>query len=216
MSDKLIETIRLLKDSKAKKRESGAKRLRKLGAEEAGSALLSALIKEMEDPRTWSCQYQLILALGFCKHKEALPFLLDLAGKDHDATILYFGLGDSIFRLSLLTHNVEDAIDTVCSFDNFKIMAGAFTALAMLQIVPNDNHVTKIINLARAPRAALEVKGHPNDITGFRKWVATASSGWKDELKTEFLNECLKFNDQHLTLAAKSALAGKYEKWQPY
>ncbi len=177
---------------------------------------MTALRKEMKDKRTWSCQYCMTLALGFCKHEDALPYLNELASADHEATILYSSLGDSIFRLSLISNSTDEALNTIYEFDNFKIMAGALKALAMLKVVPNDDNITRIIELARDPRAVIEVRGHPLDVTGFRKWVATASAGWKDELKIDFLKECLEFNDQHLTLAAKSALAGKYEKWMPY
>ncbi len=215
-SKKLNEAIELLSNSRSKKRESGAKRLRDLSNIEAGPALLTALKKEMHDKRTWACQYQMILALGFCSYEEATPYLLELANKDFDATVLYRGIGDALFRLSILNNSVESAIDTVCSFDNFKLMAGAFTALAMLQVIPDDKHIIKIIELARNPKASKEVRGHPNDKTGFRKWVATASSGWRNELKEDFLNECLEFDDGHLILAAKSSLLGKYEKWYPY
>ena len=215
-NNKLSEAIELLGNSKSKKRESGAKRLRKLADIEAGSALLAALKKEMKDKRTWACQYHMILALGFCSYEESLPYLLELGGEEFNATILYRGIGDAIFRLSLLDNTIESSIEKVCSFDNFKLMAGAFTALAMLQMIPNDQYIKKIIKLARDPRAAQEVRGHPRDNVGFRKWVATASAGWKDELKRDFLNECLEFDDQHLKLAANSALLGKYEKWLPY
>ncbi|NRA36549.1 MAG: hypothetical protein HRU15_00270 [Planctomycetes bacterium] len=95
-------------------------------------------------------------------------------------------------------------------------MDGAFCALAMLKIVPDDEDIKKIIDLACDPKAISEVKGSPTDNTGFKKWVATASAGWKDELKVDFLNDCLEIKNQHLTLAAESAMKGKYEKWQPY
>ncbi len=216
MDNKLSEAIELLRNSKSKKRESGAKRLRKLALQEAGAPLLSALQHEMNDRRTWSCQYHMILALGFCKHEAALPYLIELANSDHESTVLYCSLGDSIFGLSLISNSTAYALNSIYSFDNFKIMAGAFTALAMRKIVPEDDEIIRIIELARDPRAAQEVRGHPGDETGFRKWVATASSGWKDELKIDFLKECLEFDDQHLTMAANSALAGKYEKWMPY
>ena len=49
LNDKLREAVELLKNTKSKKRESGAKRLRKLSNEEAGPYLLDALKKEMEE-----------------------------------------------------------------------------------------------------------------------------------------------------------------------
>ncbi len=216
MDEKVTIAIELLTDSKSKKRESGAKRLRKIASEEAGPYLLSALEKEIKDVRTWSCQFHMILALGFSKYEEALPFFLKLAGNEFEATVLYRAIGDAVFRLSIISNSIRDSLETIYSFENFKIMDGAFTALAMLRLVPEDDDIKRIIELARDTRAAQEVKGHPDDITGIRKWVATASAGWKDELKMDFLHECISFQDQHVTIAAEGAINGKYEKWLPY
>ncbi|BCX48461.1 hypothetical protein HAHE_23690 [Haloferula helveola] len=94
MDEKTRERVDQLQDSKAKKRELAAKALRKMGNPEAGPFLQAALEKERKDRRTWSSQYHMILALGFCEARQALPLLREMAGEDHPATILYSGLGD--------------------------------------------------------------------------------------------------------------------------
>lgn len=216
MSDKLREAIELLYNTKAKKRESGAKILRKLESIKSGSFLLEALKKEMKDVRTWNTQYQLILALGHSKFEKALPYLKDIANKEYDTTILYIGLGDAIFRLLLISETIEDTLKIIYSYNNFMITYGAFQALALLKIVPSDKDIKEIIKIGSDPKGAEIVQGYPNDKTGLRKWIATASSGWKDELKIDFLNDCEKIKDQHLLMAVESARKGKYIKWDPY
>jgi hypothetical protein len=216
MDEKLKEAIELLNNSRSKKRESGAKRLRKLEALEAGQELLKTLENEVEDTRTWSTQYHLVLALGHSKYQPALPFLTELAKKEIDATILYMGLGDSIFRLSILSISIESSLDLIHSFNNYSITIGAYQALAMLRLVPEDTLIKEIIKIVSDPKGAEVVQGYPNDKTGLRKWVASASAGWKDELKTDFLDDCEEIQDQHLTMAVKSARKGKYLKWSPY
>jgi len=216
MDDKLTEALELLKNSKSKKRESGAKRLRKIESKEAGPFLLAALEKEVQASRTWSPQYQMIFALGFSKYQEALPFLNELASKNFDATILYCGLGDAIFRLSILNNSVEVSLEHIYSFNNFRITYGAFQALAMLQIIPEDKAIKKIIEIALDPKGVEVVQGYPGDQSGLKKWVASASAGWKDELKLEFLDSCSEINDDHVKMAVESARKGKYINWKPY
>jgi len=214
--DKLEEALELLTDSKSKKRESGAKRLRKLEAIESGSFLLETLEKEMKNARTWSVQYHLILALGHSKYEKALPFLKDIASAKFEATILYSSLGDSIFRLSIISESIEDTLKTIYSYNNFEITEGAFKALALLKLIPSDDVIKEIIKIASDPEGANIVQGYPDDETGLRKWVASASAGWKAELKTDFLNDCEDIKDDHLAMAVESARKGKYINWGSY
>jgi HEAT repeat protein len=121
MSDttsKLAEAIGLLNNSKSLKRESAAKRLRKMCIPESGEALLQALQKEVKDKRTWSTQYHLIAALGVVEYQEALPFLWDLTSRDLYAAILYLALGDAIFRLSLGKKPVAEVWEEVLQTRN--------------------------------------------------------------------------------------------------
>ncbi|MCC6700686.1 MAG: hypothetical protein IT221_04135 [Fluviicola sp.] len=216
MEEKVKEAIELLSNAKSVKRLSGAKRLLKLSNVEAGPSLLKALENEMKDSRTWSCQYQMILALGHSKFQKGLPYLLELAKKDYDATILFSGLGDSIFRLSILTDTVDNSLKLIYQYNNYMLTNGAFRALAMLRIIPEDNVVKEIISKGIDPNATEAIQGYPNDQRGLRLWVAAASAGWKDELKESFLNDCKRINDSQLSLAIENSLKGKYIKWSPY
>jgi len=216
MEEKIKEAIALLSNSKSKKRESGAKRLRKLKSISAGPDLIQALEKELTDKRTWSTQYHLILAIGHSGYVDSLPKLIELAKREFEATILYMGLGDSIFRLSVISNSIKETLTKIYSFENFRITYGAFQALALLQLIPDDDVVKKIIEVGSDPRGAEIVKGYPNDETGLRKWVASASAGWKDELKNEFLSDCEKIKDQHLLMAVENSRKNKYVNWKPY
>lgn len=216
MTGKMKDAIELLSASTAKKRESGAKRLGKIADPEAGAFLLDALEKEIEDSKTWSCQYQLILALGFCRYEPALPFLLKLKERSFDSAILYIGLGDAILRLSILNNTIKDSLSVIFESKDYLIMQGAFTAMALLKLLPEDDDIKKIIEIALDPKITEIVKGHPKDSTGVRKWVATAAAGWKDELRIDFLYDCLKIDDAHVKMAVEDALKNKYVNWKPY
>ncbi len=216
MDDKIKEAIELLHHSTSKKRESGAKRLRKLASPLAGKELLKTLEKEVLDTRTWSTQYHLILALGHSKYQPALTNLTELAKREFDASVLYMALGDSILRLSILSSTIESALNLIHSYDNFRLTYGAYQAIAMLRLVPDEHSIKEMIRIGSDPKGAEIVRGYPNDKTGLRKWIASASAGWKDELKIDFLNDCDKIQDHHLNMAVESARIGKYVKWNPY
>ena len=216
MKEKVKEAIELLSNSKSKKRESGAKKLRKLESLDAGPALIQALEKEIQDKRTWSTQYHLILAIGHSGFMEALQILMELAQQEFEATIIYMGLGDSIFRLSVLSKSNEETLNAIYSFDKFRRTYGAFRALALMKLLPKDNVIKRIIEIGSDPKGAEIVQGYPDDETGLRKWVASASAGWKAELKNEFLADCEKIKDQHLLMAVENSRKNKYVKWNPY
>jgi HEAT repeat protein len=213
MIEALNDALYLLQNSKSLKRESGAKRLRKLGHPEAGEALLQALKKEVKDKRTWSVQYQLIIALGVTKTYVALPFLWELVKREFEATFLYQGLGDAILRLSYEKQGIEPALESIFATQDVRVFNGAFRALAMLKLEPNQEVIQKIIQLARDPASADFIRGYPNDKTGLRYWVAIASAGWKKELVAAFLEECEQVGDTALKWAAENSKKGKYIKY---
>jgi HEAT repeat protein len=213
MTEALNDAVCLLQNSKSLKRESGAKRLRKLGCPEAGEALLQALQKEVKDKRTWSVQYHLIIALGVTKTYVALPFLWDLVRREFEATFLYQGLGDAILRLSYEEQGVEQALESIFATQDVRVFNGAFRALAMLKLVPSQEAIQRIIRLARDPAAVDFIRGYPNDKTGLRYWIAVASAGWKEELVASFLKECEQVGDTTLRWAAENSKKGKYVKY---
>ena len=79
---KIEDSIALLTHKRSPKRRSGAKKLRKLKNSKACSALFETLQKELNDSRTWETQYQMIMALGECGCKDALPFLKELVHRE--------------------------------------------------------------------------------------------------------------------------------------
>ena len=79
------EIVIQLGDKKSIKRRSAAKKLRKLKDFDAGPSILAALESELKDIRTWETQYQMIMAIGECGYKPALPFLSELAKQNFEA-----------------------------------------------------------------------------------------------------------------------------------
>jgi hypothetical protein len=202
-----IETaIGQLTARQSAKRRSAAKLLRRLRAREAGPALLTALEKEVQDPRTWETQYQLTMALGECGHEPALPTLERLAGSEIKATMVYAGLGDAIVRLSRRhDHDASRVLAAVRHSKNPMLIDGMLRAMAMLQMVPDATTIGEILAFVKplTPTA------------GLRFWVAAAAPGWTHPDLDGFLADCETSGRADVTEAAALARLKKYKKWRP-
>lgn len=210
----LAEAVELLRNPKALKRESGAKRLRKLGLSEAGNAVFEALRRELKDKRTWSAKYHLIVTIGVLKHLPALPLLWELAVQETDATILYLALGDALMRL-LLSDGVTpaEAWAAILKTQRPMLFDGALRAIALLKLVPDTETIHSMLAVAANPGFVEQIHGYPGDPSGIHYWAAVASAGWPQDLTREFLVSCQNINSTSLQHAAELALKRKYVKW---
>lgn len=197
------EIVAQLGDKKSPKRRYSAKRLRKLKDVDAGSSLLAALEIELKDLRTWETQYQMIMAIGECGYKPALPFLNELTKQDFEATMVYVAIGDAIVRLSIENERDTAPIFKLLDTGNEMLIDGALRAMAMLKMVPSDSHIEKIINYV----ATRELN------QGIHFWVVAAAPGWSGAKVEEYLDYCAKSPREEITSAVNLARKNKYKKW---
>jgi hypothetical protein len=141
------ELTSLLENPSSPKSRSAARKLRKLGDPFAGPALLHALKRELLDKRTWETQYQMVMALGHCGYREAIPLLHILAYERIEHTMVLVAVGDAYIRL---VRTSED--DSKPLFDIFAIrndnalLDGALRAVAMLRMRFGDDCAARIID----------------------------------------------------------------------
>ena len=206
MKENLRSFVNELSNSRSPKRRRAAKSLRQLCDAVAGPALLEALREEMKDPRTWETQYQMVMALGECGYREALPYLEELAKKQLEATIVYTALGDAIVRLSAKTDNdIRPVLRLMREFSEEALLDGAFRAMAMLRMTPARFEIIEIID---------HLTNLPADHC-LRFWVAAAAPGWPPDLIEDFLVTCENSGRQDIVEAAALARARKYKQWKP-
>jgi HEAT repeat protein len=199
------EAIALLAAKTSAKRRAAAKRLRRLKDPAAGPALLATLQREVQDPRTWETQYQLIMALGESNYRPALPYLRELAQRPFEATMIYMALGDAIVRLVReFADDVTPALDLMRT-GNPMLIDGAFRAVAMLRLRPQAEAIEQIVDYV----AALPV-GHY-----LRFWVAAAAPGWDHPKVAAFLQSCVDGDREDVRAAASAAQQKKYLTWRP-
>ena len=199
------DTVAQLRDKKSAKRRSAAKKLRKLKDVDAGSSIFAALEAELKDVRTWETQYQMIMALGECGYKTAIPFLNELAKEKFEATMVYVAIGDAIVRLSIKSKNDAAPILKLLETGNEMLIDGALRAMAMLKVVPSDSCIEKIINYV----AERELN------QGMHVWVLAAAPGWSGTKVEEYLDYCAKSPREEITGAVALARKKKYKKWSP-
>ena len=201
----ITAALALLSDKRSPKRRSGAKRLRKLRGPTAGPAFLQALQQEVRDPRTWETQYQMIMALGECGYRPALPYLQTLVAQPFEATMVYVALGDAIVRLGRADADDPQPVLALMRTGNDMLIDGAFRAVAMLHLKLDAAAVEHIVGFV-AGRS-------PQD--GLRFWVAAAAAGWSGPSVAAFLEACATGPRQDVQRAALASQQGTYLQWNP-
>ena len=186
-------------------RRTAARMLRKLKIQATGPSVLSALKWEINDPKAWETQYQMIMALGECGYAEALPYLRGLSKSPRSKTMLGVALGDAIVRLSREhEHDAAPVLEILAGPDR-DLIDGAFRAMAMLRMVPLPE--------ARAP--ILAFADHLPADDPLKLWVAAAAAGWEGTDVRGFLDRCRDSSREDVRKAAAASSAGEYLKWSP-
>ncbi|GGK93774.1 hypothetical protein Ppa06_61960 [Planomonospora parontospora subsp. parontospora] len=198
------EAIERLTDRAAPRRLSGARRLRRLADPAAGPVLLDALRREVDGPRTWETLYNLVMALGSCDHRATVPYLYELARHPFTATAVHTAVGDALVRLDREHHDDPGPIHRCLDTGNESLLDGAFRAMAMLRMVPDDAAIGRILDFL-APRPSED---------GLRFWPAVAAAGWQGEAVRAFLTGCAAGPREDVVEAAAYSLTGRYKTYR--
>ena len=198
--ERTAAAVALLGDTRSARRRLGAKRLRQQPDPTAGPALLAALRLEVRDPRTWETQYQMIMALAACGHTPALPILEELTRLPFEATMVYVALGDAIVRLARAHEHDARPVLALMRSGNDMLIDGAFRAVAILRLTPDDDAIREIITFV--------ARRSPHDPLRF--WVAAAAPGWRGSHVEAFLQACAAGSRPDVREAAVAALQRRY------
>ncbi len=201
----LQQAVDQLADRSSTKRRSAAKQLRKLGDPTAGPALLEALRDEINDPRTWETQYQMVMALGTCLYTPSEELLTQLADEQREYTMVGVALGDALTRIEWASRRSLVVLDRYLPNGAPGVIDGMFRAIAMQRLVPDDAVIARIINFVTP-------LGLDDPL---RYWVAAAAASWTGPTIETYLRRCLASNRQDLAAAAQTALQGTHVKHRP-
>ncbi|MEE8625082.1 MAG: hypothetical protein V3T19_07055 [Acidiferrobacterales bacterium] len=101
--------------------------------------------------------------------------------------------------------DASPVLDLIRSSESSSVVDGAFRAMAMLRLVPDDESVNEIL---------CYVERLPVD-DGMHFWVAAASAGWHTPEVNSFLATCENSGREDLMEAASLSRDRKYKKWRP-
>ncbi len=194
------ELVGELSNARSAKRRAAAKSLRKLGDPATGPAIEEALRKEVQDPRTWETQYQMIMALGECRYEPSRSFLLELSTRKLEHMV-YVAIGDALLRLS---SNPDKELLRILSIENAALAEGALRAVAMLRLDLSTETIESVIAHVAKP-----------ENEQLRFWAAAAAPGWDGPIVQAFLRECSQSERKETREAAQAAIEKKYLRWNP-
>jgi len=169
-------------------------------------------VRELEDVRTWETQYHLIMAIGSCGCREALPFLEDLATRRFESSMIYAAIGSAIVRLVRV--DCEDAVPVLrlLHSGNAGLSYGALAAVASLRLRLNEGAVREIVAFARAPKT--DASPYFCDFPlAVRQVVTVAAAGWTGAEVDTFLRESLRSPQTFISNAAEASLAHRYYRY---
>lgn len=202
----LAPLIEQLRSKSSPKRRSAALKLRKLGIQAAGPALLDALKNELNDPRTWETQYQMIMALGHSGTPDAIPLLEILAHEPFlGRTMVLVAIGDALVRLSRSSDTDAGPVLKVLSIENAGLLHdGALRAVAMLRMRFDDADTRELIRMVDAA-----------EVESRKFWLIAACPGWSGPDVDRFVERCLSSPRADVREAAAEAKVRKYRNWRP-
>jgi len=199
------EAVDLLRHRTSTKRRQGAKRLRALADPACAGAVRLALEREVQDPRTWETQYQMIMALGVTGTRDDVPLLRRLVGEKRDTSMVNTALGDAIVRLD--RDHEEDVTPVLWCWDQSVdgLADGALRAVAMLRLHFSPEALDALLD---------RVEGEP-EASHLRFWPAVAAAGWTGPRVEAFLRACAASSRDDIAAAATQSLEGRYMKVNP-
>ena len=205
----ISEDVDLLSHVRSPKRRAAAKRLRKRGDPAAGPSLAAALKEELKDDRTWETQYQMIMAIGHCNYKEALPYIESLIPHQIGGMV-DIAIGDTVLRLSRKHDNDCHAAITFIESGNQSLIHGAMQAIAMLRMVPDNVTIQRLVDHGMSLTLA--------DDDWTMVWLLRATPGWPEEIINPLIDKwsAISFQQQQpIHGAVDLARKRKYFKWSP-
>jgi hypothetical protein len=197
------ELIRLLRNYHYARRRDAVIRIRRNRDRSLGPPLFDALKRECAAQRNWENLYHMIMALNEIEYKPAYDFLKELAGEEHEATILYTALGEALIRLGTRFEGDPAPLVEVLEGDNFILLDGAFRAVVRFHLCFDDTVVRKIIEFAsRLQEPGSEVQE--------RYAAGGTDPAWRSPNLVKFLKRCMDDPCRETSDAARRVLMSKY------
>jgi len=119
--------------------------------------------------------------------------------------MIYMALGDALVRLKIQGLNDGRPVIEFLDSGNGSLTEGALRAMAMLRMVPSDDHIERLLDFgSRLP-------GDRWDVI----WLLAAAPGWSGDKVDAFVAKHMTSTRREVREAAELASDKKYRKWYP-
>jgi len=201
-----VEYVQALESGSSPKIKKAAKAIARNKLDSYGSYLIAALNNQIEKPKAWQTQCEIIKAIGTTNSQEALPTLKELIKRSYENTILYKELAFAILSLEN-----SKKVDLSFLFESLRTenelqIAGACAAILYKKIVPSNTDIQKIISGISAYTDNEGAKLTP------RCYIAAISYLWPEHEVHEFLLTCKQSSWPGLIEIASDSLQRKETK----
>jgi len=164
--------------------------------------LIESLVKEIEKPKSWKTQCQLIKAIAATECTDALALLYDLIDRDYSSTILYRELGFAIFILeNLKEHNLNIFYKSIEKGNEMQI-CGVCSGILFKKMIPSNDDIKNIISGVTPYTENEGLKITP------RCYIAAVAYLWPKSEISEFLESCKNSTWSGLVEISTSSLQG--------
>ncbi len=168
--------------------------------------LVKALSKEIEKPKAWKTQCQLIKAIAMSNCTDALTTLRQLIEREYESTILYKELGFAIFILdNTEALNLNFLYQSLAKGNELQI-SGVCAGILFKKIIPGKEDIKKIITGISQYTENEGAKITP------RCYIAATAHLWPKEETIDFLESCQESSWPGLIEISNDALQGKASK----
>jgi len=168
--------------------------------------LVKALTKEIEKPKAWKTQCQLIKAIAMSNCTDALTTLRQLIEREYESTILYKELGFAIFILeNTEALNLNFLYQSLTKGNELQI-SGVCAGVLFKKIIPEKEDIKKII-----AGISQYTENEGAKITP-RCYIAATAHLWPKEETIDFLESCKESSWPGLIEISNDALQGKASK----
>ncbi len=198
-----MDIQQLLSSSKVAERRKAIKQIEKENRTDLIPALIAALEKELESPKMWQSQGEMITALGNLKATPALDIIEKICAenKEHDLVTIF--AAKAFVRIKKEGNKDVNPVLELLQIGGYSIVTGAFLAIGEDQMIFSNDEIITLLNFAENYQ-----KKWVRGTMDIRNGLVQAAINWPFEIVENFVKTCAsQTDDPTLSSAAKKVLS---------
>lgn len=172
-------------------RKRAAKEIGKQKITQLGDELFAQYLEVKKSKRTWETQVEMIKTFGKLDYKKALNEMENIVIENlpHDAITI--AATTTFIQLKRNSTNDGQLILELLKAGSVSVINGALYALAIDNMIPNEEIITQILEKCRDINKHKDRIGYEFGLLDSRLYLASACANWNKKITTDFLNHCI-------------------------